>query len=128
MKSLSQVCTQTVQQISAAARADWSQPIEATVRSLAALAVVTYVLGESLGRWLHETSAVLGQLHSCLLVGHQKAQTVAAPVVEAVAAAIDLSGLTVIELRRVARQQGIKEVGNRRIAQAKRADLLLALA
>jgi len=86
------------------------------------------VLGESLGRWVHETSAVLGQLHACLLVGHQKAQAVATPVVEAVTAALDLSGLTVIELRRVARQQGIKEVGSRRIAQAKRADLLLALA
>jgi hypothetical protein len=113
-------------QVARADAAAWGQALEATTRTIAALAVVAYVAGEAVGRWVHETSAVLGQLHACLLVGHQKA----AAVVQAAAAQIELASLNVTELRRVARERlgSAARLEGRRIAQARRAALLAALA
>jgi hypothetical protein len=122
-----------------AARADWAPAIEAAARTIAALGVACFVLGEAVGRWVHETSAVLGQLHACLLVGHARTAAaleqidaatdafVEAVVERALPSYWDLIGLTVVELRTLARQQGIKTAGGRRVAQARRDDLLLVL-
>jgi hypothetical protein len=115
------------------ARADeqaWGQALEATARTIAVVAALAFVAGEALGRWVHQTSAALGQMHACLLAGRQKAAAAAEPVAVQVAEAIDLAGLTVVELRRLARRRlgSSARLAGRRIAQCRRADLLLALA
>jgi hypothetical protein len=131
MKSLSIAAGRAgtiAQQVARADAAAWGQALEATTRTIALVAVAAFVAGEAVGRWVHETSAVLGQLHACLLVGHQKAQTIAEPAIEAVAEAIDLAGLTVRELRTRALALGIKTAGGRRTCSATKAHLLAALA
>jgi len=102
---------------------------------LVALAVACFVAGEALGRWVHETSTVLGRLHACLLIGAHRAEAAAEQVAAAVVAAavgatwagLPLACFSVVELRTRARELGIRSAGGRRIAQARRADLLLAL-
>jgi hypothetical protein len=116
------------QQVARADAAAWGQALEATTRTIAALAVVAYVAGEALGRWVHETSAVLGQMHACLLVGRQKVVAVAEQVTTQVVEQLDLAGLTVRELRARALALGIKKAGGRRTCSATKAALLTALA
>ena len=119
-----------------AARADaaaWGTAIESATRTVVAVAVAVYCLGEALGRWVHETSTVLGRLHACLLAGHRQAAEALAPVAaaatETVTAAAELSALSVQQLRTLARQTlgSAARIEGRRIAQARRDDLLLAL-
>ena len=120
-----------------AARADataWGTALESTARTIAAVAVAVYCLGEALGRWVHETSTVLGRLHACLLAGHRQAAEALAPVAaaatETVTAAAELSALSVQQLRTLARQTlgSAARIEGRRIAQARRAALVQALA
>jgi len=122
-----------------AARADWAPALEAAVRTIAAVGVACFVAGEQIGRWVHATSAVLGQLHACLLVGHERTAAALEQIdaasdafVEAAVAAVGstLSGTTVVELRRMVRREfgpGLL-VGGRAVAQARRADLIDVLA
>ena len=120
-----------------AARADaaaWGTALESTARTVVALAAACFVVGEALGRWVHETSTVLGRLHACLLAGHRQAAEALAPVAaaatETVTAAAELSALSVQQLRTLARQQlgSAARIEGRRIAQAKKAALIVALA
>ena len=118
------------------ANADWGRALKATTRTIAALAIAAFVAGEQLGRWVHQTSALLGQMYACLLVGHQKAAAALnqidaatdAYVEAAVADVIDLAGLTVRELRTLALALGIKKAGGRRTCSATKASLIAALA
>jgi hypothetical protein len=74
---------------------------------------------------LVNTSACIGRAYSCLLVGAQAARPA---VVEAVAPALAVAlPTTVVALRKLARERGIKTVAGRRVAQARKAELLLAL-
>jgi hypothetical protein len=116
------------QQVARADAAAWGQALEATTRTIAVVAVAAFVAGEALGRWVHETSAVLGQLHACLLAGRQKAVAVAEQVTAQVVEKLDLAGLTVRELRARALALGIKKAGGRRTCSATKAALLTALA
>ena len=120
-----------------AARADaaaWGTALESTARTVVALAAACFVVGEALGRWVHETSTVLGRLHACLLAGHRQAAEALAPVAaaatETVTAAAELSALSVQQLRTLARQTlgSAARIEGRRIAQARRAALVQALA
>ena len=118
-----------------AARADaaaWGTALESAARPLVALAVACFVAGEALGRWVHETSTVLGRLHACLLIGAHRAEAAAEQVIEQVAATwqeLPLGCFSVVELRTLARQQlgSATRLEGRRIAQANRRQLLLAL-
>ena len=110
---------------------DWAPAFSHSAQSIAAVLVAVYVAGEQLGRFVHLTSEALGTAYACLLVGHRQAAQVTEQVAEQVAATwqgLPLGCLSVVELRTVARERGIKAVGDRRVAQARRADLLLALA
>jgi hypothetical protein len=115
-----------------AARADataWGTAIESATRTVVAVAVAVYCLGEALGRWVHETSTVLGQMHACLLAGHRQAAEALAPVAAATERFV-LEALSVQQLRTLARQQlgSATRIEGRRIAQAKKSALLAALA
>jgi len=122
----------------AAARADastWGQALEQAARTIAALAVAAYCAGEALGHFVHAANAKLAAAYRCLLVGHQAAASAAAPVIETVtetvvAAAAALDGLTVQQLRSLAREQlgSAARIDGRRIAQARRSALVQALA
>jgi hypothetical protein len=120
--------------VHAAAKADassWGQSFEQAARTGAGLAVICFVAGETLGSFLHVANARLAAAYRCLLVGHQAATEAAAPVLEAVAAAaVALEGLTVQQLRSLAREQlgSAARIQGRRIAQASKAGLLQALA
>jgi hypothetical protein len=115
-------------QISRADAAAWGQALEATTHVIAAAAVAAFVAGEALGRWVHETSAVLGQLHACLLAGRQKVVAVTEAMTSQVVEQLDLAGLTVRELRARALALGIKKAGGRRVCSATKTQLLAALA
>lgn len=122
----------------AAARADaatWGRSLESAARTIALVAVACFAAGEALGKAVHAANAKLAAAYRCLLLGHQAAREAAVPVIEAVAAATDWAGrplerLTVVELRMIARERlgSAARLGGRRIAQARRAQLLLALA
>jgi len=121
--------------VHSAAKADassWGQSFEQAARAIAALAVICFVAGEALGHFVHAANAKLAAAYRCLLVGHQAATEAAAPVLEAVAAAaaVALEGLTVQQLRSLAREQlgSAARIQGRRIAQASKAGLLQALA
>ena len=119
-----------------AARADaaaWGTALEPATRTVVALAVACFVAGEALGRWVHQLNADLAVLHRCVLVGAHRAEQVAAAVIAPVERALadwPLQCLTVVELRSLARQQlgSAARIEGRRIAQARRDDLLAALA
>ena len=118
------------------ARADdaaWGQALEATTRTIAALAVVAFVAGESVGRWVHQLNDGLAAAYRCLLVGAHRAEAAAEVVIEQVAATwqgLPIQCFSVVELRTLARQQlgSSARIEGRRIAQARRAALLVALA
>jgi hypothetical protein len=119
----------------AAARADsqaWGQALEGLARAIAVVAVACFVAGEALGHFVHAANAKLAAAYRCLLVGHQAASAVAEPLLEAATetAAAALSALTVQQLRSLARQQlgSAARIEGRRIAQARRAALVQALA
>jgi len=121
----------------AAARADsqaWGQALEGLARAIAVVAVACFVAGEALGHFVHAANAKLAAAYRCLLVGHRAASAVAEPLLEAatetITAAAALSALTVQQLRTLARQQlgSAARIEGRRIAQARRAALVQALA
>ena len=110
---------------------DWAPAFSQCTRSFAAVLVAVYVAGEALGRWVHQLNADLAATYRCLLVGAHRAEAAAEVVIEQVAATwqgLPIQCFSVVELRTLARERGIKAVGDRRVAQARRADLLLALA
>ena len=114
-----------------AARADaaaWGTALEAATRPLVALAVACFVAGEALGRWVHQLNADLAVLHRCVLVGHRQAADALAPVAAATERFV-LEALNVQQLRTLARQTlgSATRLEGRRIAQANRRQLLLAL-
>ena len=117
-----------------AARADaaaWGTALEPATRTVVALAVACFVAGEALGRWVHQLNADLAVLHRCVLVGAHRAEAAAEQVVEQVVtwAGLPLACFSVVELRTLARQQlgSATRLEGRRIAQANRRQLLLAL-
>ena len=115
-----------------AARADaaaWGTAIESATCTVVAVSVACFVAGEALGRWVHQLNADLAAAYRCLLVGAHHAEAAAEQVVEQVVtwAGLPLACFSVVELRSRARELGIRTAGGRRIAQARRADLLLAL-
>jgi hypothetical protein len=115
-----------------AARADaaaWGTALESTARTVVALAAACFVAGEALGRWVHQLNADLAAAYRCLLVGAHRAEAAAEQVVEQVVtwAGLPIECFSVVELRTRARELGIRTAGGRRIAQARRDDLLLAL-
>ena len=115
-----------------AARADaaaWGTALESAARPLVALAVACFVAGEALGRWVHQLNADLAVLHRCVLVGHRQAADALAPVAAATERFV-LEALSVQQLRALARQTlgSAARIEGRRIAQAKKAALVAALA
>jgi hypothetical protein len=96
-----------------------------------AVSVACFVAGEALGRWVHQLNADLAAAYRCLLVGAHRAEAAAEQVVEQVVtwAGLPIECFSVVELRTLARQQlgSAARIEGRRIAQARRADLLLAL-
>ena len=116
-----------------AARADaaaWGTAIESATCTVVAVSVACFVAGEALGRWVHQLNADLAAAYRCLLVGAHRAAHVAEQVTEQVAATwagLPIECFSVVELRTRARELGIRSAGGRRIAQARRDDLLLAL-
>jgi hypothetical protein len=116
------------------ARADaraWGNTVQGAAHTIALVAATCFVAGEALGRWVHQLNADLAATYRCLLVGAHRAEAAAEVVIEQVAATwqgLPIQCFSVVELRTLARERGIKAVGDRRVAQARRADLLLALA
>ena len=115
-----------------AARADaaaWGTAIESATCTVVAVSVACFVAGEALGRWVHQLNADLAAAYRCLLVGAHRAEAAAEQGVEQVVtwAGLPIECFSVVELRTRARELGIRSAGGRRIAQARRDDLLLAL-
>jgi len=116
-----------------AARADaaaWGTAIESATRTVVAVAVAVYVAGLHAGELIHAANDQLAAAYRCLLVGAHRAEAAAEQAVEQVVATwqeLPLACLSVVALRTRARELGIRSAGGRRIAQARRADLLLAL-
>ena len=118
-----------------AARADaaaWGTAIESATCTVVAVSVACFVAGEALGRWVHQLNADLAAAYRCLLVGAHRAAHVAEQVTEQVAATwagLPIECFSVQQLRTLARQQlgSAARIEGRRIAQARRDDLLLAL-
>lgn len=122
-----------------ATRADWAPFIESTTRTVVSVAVACYVAGEMLGQFVHTASTQLAAAYRCLLLGHRHAEAVVEAAIEVVAPKADrileatglpLVCLNVVELRALARKQlgSAARLDGRRIAQARRDDLLAALA
>jgi hypothetical protein len=133
--------------IQSACLADWGPVIETTVRRIAVLMAFTYAAGFTLGAWIHRTNDRLAAAYVAFL-GLSEPVAVAAtpePVAQptadpepiawavcyglrselpAAVAPPALCRLTVAELRKLARAQGIKSAGGRRIAQATKSALL----
>ena len=79
---------------------------------------------------MHQLNADLAEAYRCLLIGAHRAEAAAEQVVEHVVATwagLPIECFSVVELRTRARELGIRTAGGRRVAQARRADLLLAL-
>ena len=113
---------------------DWASAVEGAARSAAAVLVAVYVAGLHTGELIHAANDQLAAAYRCLLVGAHRAAHVAEQVTEQVTeqvaatwAGLPLACFSVVELRSRARELGIRTAGGRRIAQARRADLLLAL-
>jgi len=110
--------------------ADWAPALQSAAKRCAAVLVAIYCLGEALGRWVHQLNADLAAAYRCLLVGAHRAEAAAEQVIEQAVATwqeLPLACLSVVALRTRARELGIRTAGGRRIAQARRDDLLLAL-
>ena len=112
----------------------------AWARQLAALACFIYTAGFVLGTALHQASAALGRWH-CQALGlnqpQAEPQLLAAapapapePLTPTITLAQPLEQLSVVALRRQARERlgSGARLGGRRLAQARKADLVLALA
>jgi hypothetical protein len=133
--------------IQSACLADWGPTIETAIRRIAVLVAFTYAAGYCLGAWIHRTNDRLSRAYVAFL-GLSKAEPVDAPpeTVQAPQQPIEwavcyglrsdlpaavappaLCSLTVVELRKLARAQGIKSAGGRRIAQATKSALLEVL-
>lgn len=116
--------------IQSACLADWGPAIETTVRRIAVLVAFTYAAGYCFGQWLHRTNDRLSRAYVALLGLSEPKPVVSTPKsIEAPVSAPEAvqCTLTVVELRKLARAQGIKQVGGRRIAQATKSALLEAL-
>ena len=111
--------------------AAWGTAIESATCTVVAVSVACFVAGEALGRWVHQLTADLAAAYRCLLVGAHRAEAAAEQVVEQVVtwAGLPIECFSVVELRTLARQQlgSAARIEGRRIAQARRDDLLLAL-
>ena len=121
---------QSLQAARQIAIADWAPALQSAAKRCAAVLVAIYCLGEALGRWVHQLNADLAAAYRCLLVGAHRAEAAAEQVIEQVAATwqeLPLECISVVSLRTRARELGIRTAGGRRIAQARRDDLLLAL-
>jgi len=121
---------QSLQAARQIAIADWAPALQSAAKRCAAVLVAIYCLGEALGRWVHQLNADLAAAYRCLLVGAHRAEAAAEQVIEQVAATwqeLPLECISVVALRTRARELGIRTAGGRRIAQARRDDLLLAL-
>ena len=127
---------QSLQAARQIAIADWAPALQSAAKRCAAVLVAIYCLGEALGRWVHQLNADLAAAYRCLLVGAHRAAHVAEQVTEqmteqvaATWADLPLACFSVQQLRTMARQQlgSAARIEGRRIAQARRDDLLLAL-
>ena len=128
----------TALRIARADAATWGHALERTARAAAVLVAAAFTLGLLLGRAVHCWSAALAQLHRQLLgldcaSAPDRALTVQMhrPSSSRPTRGADrLALLTVVQLRTLARERlgSGARIGGRRPAQARRADLLLALA
>jgi hypothetical protein len=133
--------------IQSAALADWGPTIETAARRIAVLVAFTYAAGFTLGAWIHQANDRLAAAYVALLgLSEPKPvdatpEPVAQPTADpepiawavcyglrselpAAVAPPAICSLTVAELRKLARAQGIKQAGGRRIAQATKSALL----
>ena len=103
----------------------------AWARQLAALACFVFTAGFVLGTALHQASAALGRWH-CQALGlnqpQAEPQLLAEPAAPPAPTPTATPAGTVTQLRQQARALGIRQAGGRRVAQATRSSLLLALA
>ena len=110
--------------------AAWGSAIRTAVHLLAEASVLCFAAGLHTGELIHSANDQLAAAYRCLLVGARHAEAAAEQVAEHVVATwqeLPLQCFSVIELRTRARELGIRSAGGRRIAQARRDDLLLAL-
>ena len=112
--------------------AAWGSAIRTAVHLLAEASVLCFAAGLHTGELIHSANDQLAAAYRCLLVGAHRAAHVAEQVTEQVAATwagLPIECFSVVELRTLARQQlgSAARIEGRRIAQARRADLLLAL-
>jgi hypothetical protein len=119
--------------------AAWGSAIRTAAHLLAEASVLCFAAGLHAGELIHAANDQLAAAYRCLLVGAHRAESAAEQVVEQVVAAAPrleraltdwpIQCLTVLELRSLARQQlgSAARIEGRRIAQANRAGLLLAL-
>jgi hypothetical protein len=133
--------------IQSACLADWGPTIETTVRRIAVIVAFTYAAGFTLGAWLHRTNDRLSRAYVALLGLSEPVAVDATPgpvqapqqptewavcyglrsELPVAVAPPALCSLSVVELRKLARAQGIKSAGGRRIAQATKSALLEVL-
>ena len=118
-----------IRQATSADAAAWGTAIESATRTVVAVAAACFVAGEALGRWVHQLNADLAAAYRCVLVGHRQAADALAPVAAATERFV-LEALSVQQLRALARQTlgSATRIEGRRIAQAKKAALVAALA
>jgi len=124
----------TTTTITGAIRADWGPPLERACRLIAPLLVAVYAAGYCTGAWLHRLNDRLAAAYVQALglsqpaAAHVLAEPPAEPIQPVPAAG--LAQLPVVELRRLARERlgSSARIEGRRIAQARRQALLLALA
>jgi hypothetical protein len=125
------------QRVAAALRADWGPSLRSAATTLAAVCVAVYAAGIMTGEFVHSVNAKLSSFISSRVA--TVAPAAPAPIVEpipqmviqrqalqpiATIAAPDLSTLTVVQLRQMARAAGHKGLAR----SGRRADLLQALA
>lgn len=138
-----QTTAATVARIARADSASWGRALEATARTTAAVLVAVYAAGLVLGAWVHRLSGALGAIASrrhrpaapqrpaeapAARRAHRPAPMPAKPAQRRSerpqAAPVPLEGLTVRQLRQLARQAGHRALAR----NGRREALLLALA
>jgi hypothetical protein len=102
---------------------DLGGPLETFARQLAELVAYVYTLGYVTGEWVHRTNDQLARLWASLWVGTTEQVTEQAPCMFAAYRA-KLEGMTVQELRRMARHCGL---GRSFYRTARKAQLIDAL-
>jgi hypothetical protein len=105
-------------------KADWSPTLRSIAHSIAAAVVAVYVAGFMLGVFIHSTNDTLAGIKpapSRTVLQYQQATRIA-PVLPTITAP-PLASLTVVELRKLARQTGHKALAR----SGRKADLLAVL-